>query len=227
MVDFWTYLYNFRWGWVDAVKTAEASRDLAPLARLFCANTPMEQSTRGLPADLCDRHRLGRKPGRPPKPLFGPSMQNPFIDALRKAEKSRDLASLACLLRSNTPMEGSTLNELAKLFDRRQLIRKKGRPKSIFKFKMTAQDRYIEAANAVKRLRKTKRRWKEVEGAVALGHEGLIEQARSYFEGLEAITDPIDYVAQQLGLDAEMLESVLRHKIGFGRKAKPKSKPDM
>ena len=225
MVDFWTYLYNFRWGWVDAVKTAEASGDLAPLARLFCANTPMEQSTRGLLADLCDRHRLGRKPWRPLKPLFGPTVEDPNIVVLRHAEQSRDLVALARSLRSDTPVDKATRDSLADLFNRHRLARKRGRPKSVYK--MTAQDRYIEAVNAVKRLRETKRRWKEVEGAIALGHEGLIEQVRSYFEGLEAITDPIDYVAQQLGLDAEMLESVLRHKIGFGRKAKPKSKPDM
>jgi len=226
MVDFWTYVPNFRWGWVDAVRKAEASGDLRPLARLLRSDAPMEQSMRNLLAQLFDRHRLGRRRGRPPKPLFGPTVEDPNIVVLRHAEQSGDLGALARLLRSDTPVDKATRDSLADLFNRHRLARKRGRPKSVYN--MTARDGYIVAANAVKRLRETKRRWKEVEGAeIALGHEGLNEQVRSYVEGLEAITDPIDYVAAQLGFDGLKLQNFMEGKPGFGRKAKPKPKPDM
>jgi hypothetical protein len=160
MIDLWTYLRNFKWGWVDAVKEAETTGDLTALARVLRSDSPIEPSTRDLLANLCDQRRLGRKQGRPLKPLFGSSEQSAWIDALREAEKSGDLTSLACLLRSNTPMEQSTRELMAKLFDRRRLVRKRGgQPTPIFK--MSAQDRLLDAARAVRQLRQVNKVWED------------------------------------------------------------------
>ena len=69
MIDFWTYVRNFKWGWVDAVKEAEATDDLTSLARVLRSDSPIDSSTRDLLANLCDRRRLVRKRGRPLEPL--------------------------------------------------------------------------------------------------------------------------------------------------------------
>ena len=160
MIDPWTYLRNFEWGWVDAVKEAETTGDLTALARVLRSDSPIDSWTRDLQANLCDRRRLVRKRGRPLKPLFGSSEQSAWIDALREAEKSGDLTSLACLLRSNTPMEQSTRELMAKLFDRRRLVRKRGgQPTPIFK--MSAQDRLLNAVKAVRQVRQTNKAWED------------------------------------------------------------------
>jgi hypothetical protein len=53
-------------------------------------------------------------------------MQGAWVDALREAEKSGDLRPVARVLRSNIPIEQSTRELIAKLFDRRRLARKQG-----------------------------------------------------------------------------------------------------
>jgi hypothetical protein len=102
MVDLWTYLRNVRWGWVDAVKKAEKSGDLEPLARLLRSDTPMEKATCVLLAELFDRHRLGRKRGRPKS------------SDLALLAGSADLAPLpACSARTHrwsSPRESSSRN---------------------------------------------------------------------------------------------------------------------
>jgi hypothetical protein len=161
MIDFWTYARNLKWGWVDAVKEAEATGDLTALARVLRSESPIERSTRDLLACLCDRRRLVRTHGRPPKPFFGPSEQSAWVNALWEAEKSGDLRPLARLLRSNIPMEQSTRERMAKLFDRRRLARKPGgQPTPIFE--MSHEDRWRDAVKAVRQVRQANKVWENV-----------------------------------------------------------------
>jgi hypothetical protein len=251
MVDFWIYLRNLKWGWIDAVKEAEKSGDMEPLARLLRSDTPIEPSTRDLLANLCDRRRLVRKKGRPLKP---PSEQSAWIDALHEAENSRDLTSLIRLLRSNTLMEQSTGEVMAKLFDRCRLGRKRGaQPTPIFK--MSAQDRLLDAARIVRQVRQVNKVWEDVQKRDPeffkrvedeLGDqeffkrvrdpkardevrspEEYIRQVKDLLEGdprkfVRHISDPIGYVARHLGLEEKKLENADKGKTGWGRGRRPK-----
>jgi hypothetical protein len=161
VIDFWTYVRNFKWGWVDAVKEAEATGNLTALARVLRSVSPIEPSTRGLLARLCDSRRLVRKRGRQLQSLFGPSTQGAWGDALWEAEKSGDLRPLALLLRSSIQIEQSTRELIAKLFDRRRLARKPGgQPTPIFE--ISAEDRWRDAAKGVRQARQTKKVWEDV-----------------------------------------------------------------
>jgi hypothetical protein len=232
MIDVGSYKRNLEWGWVDAVKKVEATGDLSALARALRSDSPIDGSTRYLLARLCDRRRLVRKRGRPP--LFGPSERNAWIDALQEAEKSRDLRPLARLLRSNIPMEQSTRELMAKLFDRCRLGRKRGeQPTPIFK--ISAQDRLRDAAKAVRQTRQSNKVWanararypefcKDVEEGQR--HPEFFKRSRDpkarnevgdpeEYMGrvkdvlgggdprkfIRHISDPVAYVAAQLGLD--------------------------
>jgi hypothetical protein len=161
MIDIRTYARNLKCGWVDAVKDAEATGDLTALARVLRSVSPIERATRNLLARLCDSRRLVRKQGRPPKPLFGRSEQSPWIDGLRAAEKSGDLRPLARLLRSNIPLGQSTRELMAKLFDRRRLGRKRGGQSQPI-LKMSAHDRLLDAAKAVRQVRQANKVWEDV-----------------------------------------------------------------
>jgi hypothetical protein len=234
MIDFWTYVDHLKWGWVDAVKEAEATGDLTSLARVFRSVSPIEPSTRDLLARLCDSRRLVRKRGRQLKPLFGPSEEGAFVDALREAEKSRDLRPLTRLLRSDIPIDPSTGELIARLFDRRRLDRKQGgQPTSIFE--MSADDRWLDAVQAVRQVRETKRLWKKVEGARIKARvktkEGWIEASPEFTEQVRQsaldlkASDPVADVAEPMDLDAERLKRVADGRTSYGRGCKAKPKP--
>jgi hypothetical protein len=235
VIDFRTYARNFKWGWVDAVKEAEAIGNLTALARVLRSVSLIEPSTRDLLARLCDSRRLVRKRGRQLKPLFGPSEHGAWVDALREAEKSGDLRPLARCLRSDIVIEQSTRELIAKLFDRRRLARKQGaQPTPIFE--MSADDRWRDAAKAVKQARETKRLWKKVEGAeikarVKIAKDVWIdappefnEQVRRDAQRLKDI-DPVACFAEQLDRDPETLKRVAAGRKSFGRTRKAKRKP--
>jgi len=201
VIDFRTYARNFKWGWVDAVKEAEAIGNLTALARVLRSVSLIEPSTRDLLARLCDSRRLVRKRGRQLKPLFGPSEHGAWVDALREAEKSGDLRPLARCLRSDIVIEQSTRELIAKLFDRRRLARKQGaQPTPIFE--MSADDEWRDAAKAVRQVRQLKRRWKKAEGAeIAVRFkdaEAVESQEAERLKRLKDI-DPVAYAAERLG----------------------------
>jgi hypothetical protein len=227
MIDFWTYMRNFEWGWVDAAKDAEATGDVTSLARVLRSVSPIEPSTRDLLARLCDSRRLVRKRGRQLKPLFGPSEQGAWVDALREAEKSGDLGPLARFLRSDFVTEPSTRELIAKLFDRRRLARKQGaQPTPIFE--ISADDRWRDAAKAVKQAREAKRLWKkEIKARV---NDVEIDAPAEFNDQMRQSAllkggDPVAYVAEQLELDAEKLRRVADERTSYGRRRKAKSKP--
>jgi hypothetical protein len=121
-------------------------------------------------------------------------------NAMRKAERSGDLTEIATLIRSNAH-QGFFPDKLAELFDDHRLVRKKrGNWKSIFE--PSAQEKYAEAAEWVRLFDKRK----------------LI---KAYYDDID---DPIAYVAQKLGLNAEKLQSFMQGRFGFGRGRKPKPK---
>jgi hypothetical protein len=206
MVDSRTYLRS--WGWVDAVKKAEKSGDLQPLACLLRLGAPMEKATRLLLAELFDRHRLGRKRGRP---------RSSDLALLARI----DLAPFARLLRSDTSMEPATRIRLAELFDRRRLVRKRGRPRSLFR--MSARDRYADAAKAVKQVRQVMKVWEDVRKKDSTFVKRVRSELGAKF--IKPAADPVDFVAKGLSLDADKLANVVQGKTGFGRKAKPEPKP--
>jgi hypothetical protein len=235
VIDFWTYARNLKWGWVDAVKEAEATGNLAALARVLRSASPIECATRDLLARLCDSRRLVRKRGRQLQSLFGPSTQGAWGDALREAEKSGDLRPLALLLRSSIQIEQSTRELVAKLFDRRRLARKQGaQPTPIFE--MSADDGWRDAAKAVKQARETKRLWKKVEGVeikarVKIGKDVWIDAPPEFNDQLRRDAqllkdiDPIACLAEKLGRDAKTLKRVAAGRRSFGRGRKAKRKP--
>jgi hypothetical protein len=91
MIDIRTYARNLKWGWVDAVKDAEATGDLTALARVLRSVSPIEPSTRDLLARLCDSRRLVRKRGRQSKPLFAPSeLRRPILFPARLRSRRLD-----------------------------------------------------------------------------------------------------------------------------------------
>jgi hypothetical protein len=247
MIDFWIYARNLKWGWVDAVKEAEATGDLTALARVLRSGSPIERSTRDLLARLCDRRRLIRKRGRPP--LFGPSEQNAWIDALQETEKSSDLRPLARLLRSNIPIEQSTRELMAKLFDRCRLGRKRGGQSQPI-FKMSAQDRLLDAVKAVRQVRQVNKVWEDVRARHPeffkrvedeLGDPEFFKRVRDpkardevgnpeeYIRRVtdvlggdprkfvRDISDPVGYVAKRLALKGKKLENADKGKPGWGR----------
>jgi hypothetical protein len=138
--------------------------------------------------------------------------QRDWENAIRKAERSGDLTEIAALIRSDTYM-GFSARLLAKLFDEHRLVRKKrGNWKSIFE--PLAQAKYADARAWVRSIAEMKKEWEKVKQAEwARGMTLALVNGLS----LEDISDPIAYVAQELGLDAGKLQNVMLGKTGFGR----------
>jgi len=148
--------------------------------------------------------------------------QRDWDNAIGGAETSRDLQGIVGLLRSGAPMGQWSREILADLFDAHRLVRKKrGAWKSIFE--PSAQAKYADAVGAVRRLEKIKRDWEKVKGA-----EWAKGMTLTLINGdrVEDIGDPVNYVAQRFGLDAEKLWNVAHGRTGFGRGREPKPKPD-
>jgi hypothetical protein len=103
MSDLLARLRNRR-DWDVALREAEMSGDLAPLARLFDSGAPLEQATSRLFVKLFDRRRLIRKPGRQPTPLFGPSAQDRYEGAVRAVKRMRKVMKVWEDVRKKDPM---------------------------------------------------------------------------------------------------------------------------
>jgi hypothetical protein len=143
----------------------------------------------------------GGSPEGLPERLRG---QYDWLDAIREAEKSGDLTKIAALVRSGAYL-GLSRDPLADLFDGHRLVRKKrGAWKSIFE--PSAQEKYAQAAEAVRQIKK--------------GNMPLVWLVNG--DRPEAVGDPVEYVARKLGLDSEKLWNAMQGKTGFGRDRKPK-----
>jgi hypothetical protein len=152
--------------------------------------------------------------------------QREWKNAIRKAERSGDLKEIAALIRSRAYM-GFSADLLARLFDDHRLVRKKrGNWKSIFE--PSAQEKYADAAEWVRRIEEGKS-W-AARGMRAKMVYREWAKDRTSFKLIEDyyhdIDDPVAYVAQKRGLNAEKLQSFMQGRFGFGRGRKPKPKPD-
>lgn len=163
--------------------------------------------------------------GRPEGLLGRLRGQQDWEKAIRKAEKSGDLTGIATLIRSGTYM-GFSASLLAKLFDEHRLVRRKrGNWKSIFR--PSAQTKYADAAAWVRSIQEMKREWEKVKredwakGMTLTMVKGEWAKDRTSFklneDYLDDIDDPVAYVSQKSGLDAEKLWSAMQGRIGFGR----------
>ena len=161
--------------------------------------------------------------------------QRDWHDAISKAEQSGGLAEIIRLIYLGVPVDQSTRLRLEALSNDHRVVRRKRGPK---KKQLSMKDIYADAAHCVRVLEEAKRRWKEWDGAKIdarvkangvwiEGSAEFNERVRRGAERLLGISDPVIDVAEQRGLDWEKLENVVRGKTGFGRKAKPKSNPDV